>query len=784
MNCKNMKTYWILQGFLPLAAAALLSGGCSNDKIIPAGDNTGQPIAFRVQNGLPDSKAVGLTAAYINAFVINGYVDQVDTDRKSGRTLFERTTVSREIGSGANVFSYSPAVYYPKGAEEAWFSAFSPVSSRISASDFATGDPMSPSDNRITYTVPSPARGTLAGNVDVAPQEDLLVAHTHKDALSGAVILQFRHALARVAVKAYNLIDQPVRIHALSLHNLYTTGTLDIDADTWPDNAANGAIDVNETRSNAAPAEHAGYKTLWDVAGQTRKSLAWQLAESGLMVPVGGNAVQVTADDQALLVLPQTTQNIDNDDVAQDGDFFLEVAYTVGNISETIQVPFTDVYKLAPASNEGVTFEMGRQYLIGVIITATGLRFSLDVQSWDEPEAMQFAVIYDDNMRRQIGHTVWATEQNYKVAGADLFTTPPATDMSIYSWNTKKDGSGTAYLPGADITVTDDMTLYAMWRRDFTYINSVRELTINEPGNYRFEAWGAASGVPLNNADADGIIPGGYTAGTITLKTEQVIYVCTGQKGQFMDKGVPSTGTWNGGGKAGMIGDVNNSHISGCEGGGATDFRLYNNNLSVWDDATGLNSRILVAGGAGGPRALGAPEYSYGGGVIGGKATENDREATQTDGNAFGVGGEGNVSYNNNGNGGGGGGYYGGYGSNSGVICHGGGGSAFISGLPNCVAINPADTTNDPRPTDSSGNIAALNYNKKLFGLSPTWNDGDDIVFTDMVMIDGAGYEWLNGVKEGGPPSYQMPKPGGGTYSNTERGHLSHGYARVTFLAR
>ncbi|MDR1458990.1 MAG: fimbrillin family protein, partial [Bacteroidales bacterium] len=155
-------------------------GSCSEDKTVP-GDNDGQAIVFRVQNALPSSRAAGTTVGYMDAFVINGVVDKVEEGRKSGLTLFDHTTVSRIIGSGANVFTYSPTVYYPKGATEAEFSAFSPVSSRIAASDFQTND------NSITYSVPSPARGRLTGDVDVAPQEDLLVAYTQKDDLSGAV---------------------------------------------------------------------------------------------------------------------------------------------------------------------------------------------------------------------------------------------------------------------------------------------------------------------------------------------------------------------------------------------------------------------------------------------------------------------------------------------------------------------------------------------------------------------------------------------------------------------
>lgn len=106
---------------------------------------------------------------------------------------------------------------------------------------------------------------------------------------------------------------------------------------------------------------------------------------------------------------------------------------------------------------------------------------------------------------------------------------------------------------------------------------------------------------------------------------------------------------------------------------------------------------------------------------------------------------------------------------------------AFISGFIGCVAINPTDVNGNPRKQDSSSNILALNYNKGLFGSSPTWQDGDEIIFTDAVMIDGAGYKWLMGAREASP-SYQMPDPNGGTYDATVGGHRRTGYARITFV--
>lgn len=64
--------------------------------------------------------------------------------------------------------------------------------------------------------------------------------------------------------------------------------------------------------------------------------------------------------------------------------------------------------------------------------------------------------------------------------------------------------------------------------------------------------------------------------------------------------------------------------------------------------------------------------------------------------------------------------------------------------------------------TGTSDNLYDINYCGK--------------VFTDTVMIDGAGYSWTNtkGALE------QMPNPNGGYYVSGV-GHSGNGYARITF---
>jgi hypothetical protein len=127
--------------------------------------------------------------------------------------------------------------------------------------------------------------------------------------------------------------------------------------------------------------------------------------------------------------------------------------------------------------------------------------------------------------------------------------------------------------------------------------------------------------------------------------------------------------------------------------------------------------------------------------------------------------------------GGGGGGYYGGAG-NGYSAGQGSGGSSFISGMKGCVAINPASTS-EPRAQDTNGSTASLNYSNSDFGTSLTWKDGDEIIFTNISMIDGDGHEWNTGAKAAtvaGMPDWRK------TDGSKMTGNTGHGHARITLL--
>ncbi|MDR0658442.1 MAG: fimbrillin family protein [Mediterranea sp.] len=308
---------------------------------------------------------------------------------------------------------------------------------------------------------------------------------------------------------------------------------------------------------------------------------------------------------------------------------------------------------------------------------------------------------------------------------------------------------------------------------DFSYTGNQQTFTAPADGYYKLEAWGASGGSNYNSTYKGS---GGYTKGVIYLKKDQKLYVYVGQ----YDNTKSGTATFNGGGS--VLANTN----SGL-GGGATDFRLVPGDANTqWDKPVSLNSRIMVAGGGAGSGdvSTNGGQQGHAGGLEGWYCIKPDGGGTQTRGGVsgsyqngtFGKGGSTNTG---NYTSGGGGGYYGGA-SDGYTYGAGSGGSSFISGMTGCVAIDPTDTTNDPRTQDSGVGIlsrATLNYSNTAFGASLTWEDGEDILFTNCSMVDGGGYEWNTGVKAGAAGT--MPNPSGGTMTGNEN---SHGYARITQL--
>jgi hypothetical protein len=225
---------------------------------------------------------------------------------------------------------------------------------------------------------------------------------------------------------------------------------------------------------------------------------------------------------------------------------------------------------------------------------------------------------------------------------------------------------------------------------------AVQTWTVPATGWYKLQVWGAT-------ADGGTGAKGGYSVGLKYLTNGTILYIYNGGAGAHASGWL--TGGWNGGGGIRGYSDGNQG-----TGGGATDIRTVGGN---WDDATSLNSRVIVAGGGGGGivsyttgyggGATGSSGYGFSGG--GGTQTAGgSRDASHSsdetnwcgstyDGTAGALGKGGSGC-----RGGGGGGYYGG----GGGVYSGGGGSGYIGGVISGLGVT-AETV--------SGNASM-----------PTWN--------------------------------------------------------------
>ena len=170
-----------------------------------------------------------------------------------------------------------------------------------------------------------------------------------------------------------------------------------------------------------------------------------------------------------------------------------------------------------------------------------------------------------------------------------------------------------------------------------------------------FDIYGAAGGEPYIATFNPG--KGGRAQAELRLTPGSTVHIVVGGKGGYPDAG------YNGGGRGRQFG-----------GGGATDIRI---------GGTGLNDRVLVAGGGGGAGQYSGDTGGDGGGLTGtgGSGGFGGGGGTQTAGGSgtypmwdgsFGQGGPG-IGAGPNVTGGGGGGWYGGAGGPGG----GGGGSGY-----------------------------------------------------------------------------------------------------------
>ncbi|WKY48993.1 cadherin-like beta sandwich domain-containing protein [Eubacteriaceae bacterium ES3] len=94
--------------------------------------------------------------------------------------------------------------------------------------------------------------------------------------------------------------------------------------------------------------------------------------------------------------------------------------------------------------------------------------FSLpDDEDWTDAGfyARACSINYEDNGGTGVKNSILPVDGTTTVDDSSGFTNPGYT---FIEWNSESDGSGTSYAPGDSITVSEDITLYAIWTADKT----------------------------------------------------------------------------------------------------------------------------------------------------------------------------------------------------------------------------------------------------------------------------------------------------------------------------
>ena len=324
---------------IALAVAGMFTACSEKDDVVKMNQENG--ISFRLQGGMPSTKATATTAGNVNAFAVYGIDDVAAAG--SGVNIFEGITVARQLNG---TFDYNPKKYYSMGAVDAEFFAFSPVSAFAKISNLDATDLYTEASFDYEVVVPDATGNTV--------QEDLLVAGTSVTiAPATAVSLDFSHALSRIFVKATNTLSDDIVIKGLTLKNLNSTGTI------------TGTIGTPWTWAWSAQADPIDYEYI--------------LATTGVAVQAGVSAATlVTSMEQGMLVLPQATAANNGDNIFDTGEFALEVTYDVANLTNQKGYVFL---------TSGFSFVENTQYAITITFSGLSLieiNFDITVSSFTD----------------------------------------------------------------------------------------------------------------------------------------------------------------------------------------------------------------------------------------------------------------------------------------------------------------------------------------------------------------------------------------------------------------
>ena len=278
----------------------------------------------------------------------------------------------------------------------------------------------------------------------------------------------------------------------------------------------------------------------------------------------------------------------------------------------------------------------------------------------------------------------------------------PGTDGIKLAQGTGKTGNGYAIIEYLDDLKTDDYPNYSIkegYEFRYAYTGSYQTFTAPASGTYKLEAWGAKGGAGMRNSSLTyrgGF--GGYATGSLHLDKGDKFYIYVGQagyNGRANGRYKGGNGGWNGGAKGGDDSNHDSDPDEGGGGGGATDFRLSATSApTTWNEFASLKDRVLVAGGGGGGTY---GQYGQAGGLY----------LNKTNAYMFGVGQTGFAA--TSGSGGGGGGYFGGA-SGQCDGCLGYGGTSYVSGSSDDLAITEDSTSDNITLKEDSIHYTGLTF--------------------------------------------------------------------------
>lgn len=373
------------------ATLALTLASCSNDEDLGITNKMENAIEFRTLTD-KGTRAAITDETNILSFTVTGLKDAT----AGGGYLFNAFGITRGEDS-SNEWDYTPKRFWPaEGSVD--FYAYSPSSSKNITAGKGISDYTAAKE--IEYTVPQISKANA--------QEDFLVARaTKQDKNTTSVKLNFHHTLSRVTFFAKTSQENVTyTIHSVELLHLHKTGNLSLAADKIVES---GSITYGATPT-----------VVW-TDQKDRVDYAIDMGESPIYLL--NEYASILGETGAVLVLPQTTtiSSKGTGSVAPGTEeFAIKVTYKAfdGAIyyagSATTPAEKYFAVKDILGGNDGIAFEMGRQYNFYLAFgedVSGEIKFAVDVSEWSDtpktyvPELDNYKGLISDDLARAANPT-------------------------------------------------------------------------------------------------------------------------------------------------------------------------------------------------------------------------------------------------------------------------------------------------------------------------------------------------------------------------------------------